>query len=453
MKVIYVNPQNNFNTITLPLVVKNLTFNRKAIFIPLNLCVCASVTPPDWDVRIVDECVEKIDFDEEADVVGVTAMTSTAPRAYAVADEFKRRGRTVVMGGVHPSALPDEALKHADSVCIGEAEGTLPRFFKDYADGAVQPTYRASDLPEPAKMAAPRRDLVDRKNYLVYNAIQATRGCPHSCIYCTTYSIFGKRYRHRPIEDIIDEIRACRGKLFIFTDDNVVGDFRWARQLFKALIPLRIKWGGQSTILLAKNEELLKLAAQSGCIGLILGLETTSQDSLTEAHKDYIKTEDYLRLIKRFQKHGIGVWGSFMFGFDSDSRQTCLDTMTFARKAKLGMSCYPILTPYPGTPLFDKLKSEGRLLTENWEKYNAASVVFRPRRMEIEELRLAQMAAFGEFFSLRSMFSRLGVLPFKKLSWLSNSAIAFALRMYYRRKRRRLPKMQDLRNYGRRRAK
>ena len=448
MKVTYVNPQSDLNTITLPGVVKNLTWNRKAIFTPLNLCICAAVTPPDWEVRIVDECVEKINFNEKPDVVGISAMTCTAPRAYAIADEFRKKGVTVVMGGIHPSALPEEALGHSDCVCIGEAEGTLPRFFEDYMSRDVKKIYRASDLAEPAGIAAPRRELIDKKNYLISNAIQTTRGCPHSCTFCTTYSIFGKRHRQRPVEDIVHEMKSTGGRFFIFADDNVVGNFRWAKELFKALIPLKINWGGQCTILMGKDAELLRLASQSGCKGVILGLETTSQESLSEGHKDYIRTDEYLKLIRRFQKHGISIWGSFLFGFDSDTRQTCLDTINFARRAKLSMSCYPILTPYPGTPLYDMLKSEGRLLTEDWAKYNGATVTFKPKRMQVEELRLAQMAAFGEFFSPRSMFTRLGILPFKKYSWLSNIAIAYALRIYYRRRRRRLPKAQDLRGFA-----
>jgi len=447
MKVIYVNPQSDLNTITLPDVVKTLTWNRKAIFIPLNLCICAAVTPADWQVKIVDECVEKIDFNEKGDVVGISAMTCTAPRAYAIADEFRKRAVTVVMGGIHPSALPEEALKHSDSVCVGEAEGTLPRFFADYVRGNVKRIYRASDLAEPAEIAAPRRDLVDKKNYLINNAIQTTRGCPHSCTFCTTYSIFGKRHRQRPVDDIIREMQSTGGRFFIFADDNVVGNFRWAKELFKALIPLKINWGGQCTILMGKDEQMLKLAARSGCKGVILGLETTSQESLSEGHKDYIRTDEYLKLIRRFQKHGISIWGSFLFGFDSDTRRTCLDTINFARRAKLSMSCYPILTPYPGTPIYDMLKSERRLLTEDWGKFNGSTVTFKPKKMEVEELRLAQMAAFGEFFSPRSMFTRLGILPFKKYAWLSNIAIAFALRMYYHRHKRRLPRAQDLRTF------
>ncbi|NOZ19512.1 MAG: B12-binding domain-containing radical SAM protein [Planctomycetes bacterium] len=444
MKTLYINPRSSLNTIVLPEVMRDVTLGRrKAIFAPLNLCICAAVTPKNYDIEIVDECVRPVDFEAKADVVGITSMTCTARRAYWIADEFRKRGAKVVMGGIHPSALPDEAALHADSVCVGEAEATLPRFFRDLESNGLQKIYRADDAGN-VPIATPRRDVISKEEYLVANPVQISRGCPHRCRFCTTYAIFGRRYRTRPIEDIVAEMKSTGGRFFIFADDNLIGDAPWAKEFFRALIPLGIQWAGQSTILMAKDDELLHLAKRSGCRGLILGLESTSQDALDEGSKRYAKAKDYLRAIRKFQSHAIGIWGSFLFGFDSDTPKTCAESVLFAERAKLVMSCYPILTPYPGTPLYAQFKSEGRLLTEDWSKYNGSTVVFEPKQMSAETLRQLQLAAFGRFFSPLSILRRLGFLPFKKYSWIANSASCLGLRAYFWRKGRRIPTLANV---------
>ena len=444
VRVLFVNPRNAFNTLFLPEVVRDFTMGRrKAIFTPLNLCICAAVTPKDCQVEIMDECVRPLDFEVKADVVGITAMTCTAPRAYWIADEFRKRGAKVVLGGIHPSALPEEAARHADSVCVGEAEATLPRFFQDLKNGGPKEIYRADEAGN-VPIATPRRDLIAKEDYLVANPIQISRGCPHGCTFCTTYAIFGRRHRTRPVPEIIEEMRSTGGRLFIFSDDNVIGNVEWAKEFFNALIPLNIQWAGQSTILIARNDELMRLAKRSGCRGLILGLESTSEESLMEGNKRYAHAKDYLRAIRKIQSHDIGIWGSFLFGFDNDTPQSCARSVIFAEKARLVMSSYPILTPYPGTSLYERLKAEGRLLTEDWSKYNGATVVFEPKRMSAETLRNLQMAAFGRFFSIPSIIKRLGFLPFKKYSWITNSAICFTMHAYYWRKRRQIPDLAEL---------
>lgn len=444
MKIRFINPKSPLTTITLPDVIKKMTLGRKALFMPVNLAICAAVTPPGCSVEIVDESTLDGYHQPRADVdlVGIGAMTTQARRAYALADAYRALGVKVVIGGIHASALPGEALLHADYVCRGDAESTLPHLLDDLlAHRPTRPIYDRRDFPE-APIATPRKDLLNPRDYLVYNPIQTTRGCPHDCSFCTTPAIFGRAYRQRAISSIIDEIRAAmdRGsRTFIFADDNFAGNHKWALELCAALEPLKIKWASQCDILISNNEKLLAAMRRSGCLGLILGLESPSQTTLNEARKNYVQADSYLDRIRRIQAHRISLWGAFIFGFDNDTWDSCRQTIRFAHRAGLVMSCYSILTPYPGTAIFDEFKRSGRLLTEDWDKYNGASVVYQPHGMSIDQLRQAQMAAYCDFYSLRSAFARLKLLPFKKNSWLANLAIYRGLRYYYHKKSRPIP--------------
>ena len=441
-----INPNSPLTTITLPDVIGKMTLGRRALFMPVNLAICAAAAPPGWQVEIVDECVREGGHVPRGDVevVGIGAMTTQAPRGYALADAYRKLGVKVIMGGIHPSVLPQEALEHSDAVCVGDAEGTFPEVLNDIAAGREwRGIYDWRDFPE-APIATPRKELLNPKDYLVYNPIQTTRGCPHDCTFCTTPAVFGRKFRQRSIESIVEEIKEAQergGNFFIFSDDNFAGNHRWARQLCEQLKPLRIKWASQCDILISNNDKLLAAMRASGCQGLILGLESSNPATLTEARKDYVKAESYLARIKKIQAQGISLWGSFIFGFDNDTWETCRATVGFARRAGLVMSCYPILTPYPGTAVFEEYKKQGRLLTEDWQKYNGSTVVFQPKRMTVEQLRYAQMAAFCDFYRPGSALARLKLWPIKKYSWLANMAIYWGLYYYYQRhkKGRRLP--------------
>ena len=449
-KLRLINPNSPLTTITLPDVIGKMTLGRRALFMPVNLAICAAVAPPEYQVEIVDECVLDQPHQPRADVdiVGIGAMTTQAKRAYALADAYRAMGITVVLGGIHPSALPEEALKHGDAVCCGDAEGTLPHALTDFAaDRPLRGIYDWRDFPS-APIATPRKDLLNPRDYLVYNPIQTTRGCPHTCSFCTTPAIFGRQFRQRSIASIVDEIKAAQetgSHFFIFSDDNFAGNHRWALELCDALTPLKIKWASQCDILISNSDKLLAAMRRSGCQGLILGLESPNPETLTEAHKHYVSAESYLGRIRKIQAHDISLWGSFIFGFDNDDWRSCRAAVRFAHRAGLVMSCYPILTPYPGTAIFDEYKKQGRLLTEDWDKYNGATVVFQPRRMNPEQLRRAQMAAFCDFYRPRSAFARLKILPFKKNSWLANLAIYWGLYYYYLRHKHKnaLPTFTD----------
>ena len=452
-----INPRSPLTTIAMPDLIARMTFSRRVLFMPLNLAICAAVVPDGWDVEIIDENVSDnphLPSSEGIDAVGIGAMTTQATRAYALADEYRKLGVPVIMGGIHPSAMPDEALNHASIVCRGDAESTLPHALNDLAEGTTRSIYDWSDS-DPAPIATPRKDLLNPADYLVFNPIQTTRGCPHNCRFCTTPSIFGRKFRQRDIGDIVAEIRQARdefnSRVFIFSDDNVAGNQKWAMELFEAITPLGIKWASQCDILIARNDKLLKAMRNSGCLGVILGLESPSASTLQQAGKRFASAERYMRDIRRIQARRISIWGSFIFGFDSDSWRECMTAVRFARNAKLCMSCYPILTPYPGTEIFDQYRDEGRLLTTDWECYNGATVVFQPKRMSVEELRHAQMAAFNEFYSIPSAFARLGILPLKTNSWMANIAINMGLQYYYSRKGRPKPYFRDFRVWDSRR--
>jgi len=448
-KLRLINPNSPLTTITLPDVISKMTMGRRGLFMPLNLAICAAVTPADWEVEIVDECIVTAPHQAkpDVDVVGIGAMTTQAKRAYAIADAYRRLGVKVILGGIHPSALPQEALMHGDVVCLGDAESTLPHVLRDFTAGRPLKTiYNWRDYPE-APIATPRKDLLDPKDYLVFNPIQTTRGCPHNCTFCTTPAIFGRKFRQRSIDSIIAEIKAAQERgshFFIFSDDNFAGSQRWAMELCQAMMPLKIKWASQCDILISNNDALMAAMRASGCQGLILGLESPNPNTLTEARKRFVEADSYLWRIKKIQKHRISLWGSFIFGFDNDDWRRCRETVRFAEKAGLVMSCYPILTPYPGTALFEEFQNQGRLLTQDWDKYNGASVVFEPKQMTREELSKAQMAAFCDFYRPRSALSRLKLWPIKKASWLANIAIYWGLFYYYHRyKHKKLPSFRD----------
>jgi len=431
-----INPRNPLSGLVRNDVARRLTLGRQAIFMPLGLMVAAAVVPRSWQVEIVDECIRDVPISKDVDLVGITAMTCQAPRAYEIADAYRRLGVPVILGGIHPSCLPQEALQHASAVAVGEAEGTLPRMLEDFAAGRLAGLYRAQGEVE---IAAPRRDLLNPGDYFVNNAVQVSRGCPLRCRFCTTAAIYGGRYQVRPIEAILQEIRDLGARRVVFADDNVVGNFRWAKEFLKELRKLAIQWTGQATLAIAREEGMLALLKASGCAGLILGLESPHPESLAEAGKTICRAEEYLPLIRRVQAAGIGTWGSFLLGFDADTVETLEAAVRFARQARLDISCFPILTPYPGTPLFQEQEAAGRILTRDWTKYNGATVVFQPKRMSAQALANCQLAAFREFYSWSSMWQRLGLWPFKRWAWLINVSINQGFRYYFRRQGKRMP--------------
>jgi radical SAM superfamily enzyme YgiQ (UPF0313 family) len=368
-------------------------------FSQLTLHVLAALTPPDVDITAVDEDIADIDWSRDYDLVGITCMTGTAHRAYQLADLFRLRGSKVVLGGIHPTVLPDEAIRHADAVVIGEAEGSWGRVVEDVRRGALQRFYRAP-YPDLAQWPLPRRDLGIDKT--IFNAVglETTRGCPYACEFCSVTDFYGRTIRHRPVSMVAEDVKRSGSRYFMITDDNVTGHPGYSKALFTALRPLGVTWAGQSSVKLAKDRALLKLAQQSGCLALFFGLETVStagMRSLNKAYNSVAETEEAIRII---QDHGIAFHPSIVLGLDTDTRACFDQTLEFLDRNHLPTVTLNVLTPYPGTRLYERFKAEGRLISQDWYYYNHQSVVFRPKHMTPEQLQEGYSYVWQEFYSL-----------------------------------------------------
>lgn len=375
----------------------------------LSTSLLAGLTPPQHQVRIIDESISKIDFSQEIDLVAITAITPLAPRGYEIADQFRQRGKKVVMGGIHASWLPEEAKGHADSVVIGEADELWADLVHDAEQGTLKPFYRQGEKTDLSRLPMPRRDLLSRKGYLFHNLIQTTRGCPYDCEFCSVTAFHGKSYRMRPIPEIEKEIRSlAHSRAYVFfVDDNIVGNLSYARDLLAMLSRYRLRWISQGPIHLAENEEIVSLMSKAGCHGLFIGFESLREANLGMMGKKMNQVEKYEKGIRRLHDSGIGVYGSFVFGYDYDDGSVFDEFLEFAERTRLDGAFLPILTPFPGTRIHQRLKQEGRLLTEDWSKYDMATVVYRPRRMTVEALQEGFWRVNRSFYSMPSMLKRI----------------------------------------------
>jgi len=431
VKIELINPNNPTNAANIPFLQKGLLkWNAKAYSPPLNLCMVAAYTPRDVEVSITDECVKPIDSEKDVDLVGLTAYTNTAPRAYEIADAFRQRGVPVVVGGVHASNLPEEALEHSDAVVVGEAEGTWQHLIRDFSHGRLEKIYQNNQLVSLEGLPMPRRDLLLRDNYVTVNTVQTTRGCPHNCSFCSVTRFNGKTYRFRPIHEVIREIEGLPSRNVFIIDDNIFSNRERTRNLFEALTPLRIRWGSQCTISIAHDPEILELAARSGCVGLAIGLESFCKESLQGAHKRFNDPEHFYRDIETIKSYGILIWGSFVLGFDEDDEESLDNTIQMAKASRLDFACFNFLTPLPGTMVYDKFVREGRLASRNWANYNMANLVFRPLRVTSKVLEKMVRKAWLEFYSIRAVVNRLGLSMGKVrfFIWLLNLALCFYTR-------------------------
>ena len=410
------------------------------MFSTSGLQLLAALTPKRHNIKVVDETIgEKVDYDYPADLVGITAMTTQSSRAYAIADEFRRRGTTVVMGGFHPSVRPEEALSHCDAVCVGEGELVWGRMLADAENNTLQPVYKADRLVDFSEVPWPDRSVVRDKRGMLKNFIQTSRGCPFHCKFCTVVKFFGDTYRTRPVDDIVSEIKSLKesGQLkwnfVFFSDDNISGDPEYAKKLFAALIPLKIRWGSQCSINIAKDEELLRLARQSGCKALAIGLESISDKSLASANKSIIKPRDYKNAIALIHKHKIAVFGLFIFGFDSDDESVFDNTLAFIHENHLEYAMFSVLTPLPGAGFYDEFKREGRLLHEDWAKYDLQTAVFKPKNMSAETLQLGRYDSAKKIHTYSSIFHRV-------LGAKTNIVFPLLFNLSLRRLYKRLPR-------------
>jgi len=360
----------------------------------LGLLRVAAATPPEWTVSILDEKVEPIDFARPADLVGITGMTPAICRAYEIADAFRARGVPVVMGGIHVSMMPEEALRHCDAVLIGEAEGLWPRLLADLRQGRMQRTYQREGFPPLTHLGSPDWSLYDGKRYLPFHCVESSRGCPHGCEFCSVTKYFGGSYRTRPPAEVVEEVRGLRPfegrftlkNVVFFVDDNIAGRRTHARELLARLVPFKLKWLGQASTAIAQDEELLGLCRKSGCMGLLVGFETLSREKLRAVGKGFTSPDAYLDVIRKIHDHGVGISGAFVFGLDGDDEGVFDRTYEFVQKAKLESPYFSILTPYPGTRLHARLAGEGRIIDHDWSNYNTNTVVYRPEGLTPQQL-------------------------------------------------------------------
>jgi radical SAM superfamily enzyme YgiQ (UPF0313 family) len=379
---------------------------RRAGFPPLALPVLAAITPPGVEVRLIDENVEPIDPTEETDLAAISSSTGTAEHAYEVADAYRALGVPVVMGGPHPTALPDEALEHADSVVVGEAEDVWAQVVEDARAGRLRPVYRAEALCDLSALPLPKRDLLKGDAYLFPGTVETGRGCPQGCKFCSVSRVFGRGRRLRPIRDVVAEIEQIDSDLIIFMDDNILAPVGRAKELLREIAPLRRKWGGQCWLPPLADDELLDLARKSGCVALFVGFESISEAVLKGANKTSNSPARYKELVRKSQDHGVGILGSFVFGFDEDDKTVLKRTVDFAVGARLDVAQFSILTPYPGTTSFDELHSQGRIFDHNWSNYTMSHAVFHPKQMSAEELKEGHDWAESSFYSIMSIARR-----------------------------------------------
>ncbi|MBF0299113.1 MAG: B12-binding domain-containing radical SAM protein [Oligoflexia bacterium] len=397
---------------------------------PLTMTTLAALTPDDINanIRIIDESVEKVDFEKitNVDLVGISAMTGTSIRAYQIAKIFRNKSIPVVLGGVHVSINPEEAEQHADVIVTGFAEKSWPKLLGDFKNGQMKKRYDQDCVIDLVGLPIPRRDLQKKFAYMSPNTVSFTRGCSNTCAFCTV-PIFYKGYYKRPIEEVIREIHTIKSNRFVVDDVNLLEDREYSLKLLKALAPLKKIWGGLATIKIVQDKEMMYWLEKSGCRYLLVGFETFSDDSLNAITKTFNKSSNYKEAMKIFHDHGVMIQGCFIFGFDTDDKFIFEKTVERVNEIKVDIPRYAIYTPYPGTPLFKELWEQKRILTTNWSLYDTQHVVFQPKLMTPGELYQGFRMAYRETFTIKSILDR--TLP--SLSLGSRFPIAFLGNLAY----------------------
>jgi radical SAM superfamily enzyme YgiQ (UPF0313 family) len=375
-------------------------------------------------------------------------MTSTAFEAYRIADTYreKRPDVKVLLGGIHASMLPEEAIRHADCVVIGESEGLWPEIIEDCRNGSLKPFYRCNELPDLSRMNPPKRELLEGKSLYSLDAVQTSRGCPYRCRFCSVHLFSGGKYRTRPVDDVIDDIRRIKGRYMLFLDDNPTGNVRYAKELVRKMVGLNKKWFTQAHITIADDEELLRLAKRAGLTIVGVGFESIIRESLEATAKPHVSLRKYRENIRKIQQHGIIVLGSFIFGFDGDDEDVFQRTIRFAQECKIDLASFHILTPYPGTALYKQLEQEGRLIeSKGWDQYTTRHAVFKPMGMgqSPDNLERGFHRAYREFYSLPSVLKRL------KLNRHLALYLTVSLLLYYAtHKDERLTEKKEAKGWG-----
>jgi len=380
----------------------------------LAIPTLVSLTPSEHEIRVFDENIEEVDYDWDADLVGISVRTMFAKRAYNISEAYRKRGVKTVLGGIHPSLCTGEALRYCDSVVVGEAEDVWRTLLRDAQAGRLKSVYRADKFADLTSFPMPVRSVLSTERYLS-DIVQTTKGCPFDCEFCSVHAFDGQRIRNKTVEQLIQEVKEIKRRgarykkknAIFFADDNIIANKKFAREFFLALKPYNINWMCQASIDISKEDELLRLMRESGCGGILIGFESISEDNLARMHKAVNRRYDYVEVVKKIQSYGIFVHGSFIVGYDFDSESTFDGLIGFIKECNLLMPIINILTPFPGTRLFKRLEEAGRILHKDWSKYDTQHVVFSPSSMTAEELLEGYKRIIREVYSFDSIFKRL----------------------------------------------
>lgn len=403
MKIVLIMPHGDIHR-------KGGIFNKALRYAPLTLTTLAAEVPTELnaEIELIDEGVQDLEPEKvEADIVGMTCITGTSYRAYDISARLQQRGIPVVLGGVHPTLVPDEAQQHANAIVTGYAEESWPQLLRDFVRGEMKPRYVQAKDMKLQSVPEPRRDLLDSTKYVTMNTVQAVRGCPWRCSFCVV-PVAWPMYLHRPIPEVIREIERLDGKEFLFLDLSPIEDPVYIKQLYRELIPLRKRWGGLATMNITRDDEMLSLAAKSGCRGLLLGIESVSPESIRRIGKKRLNdTTSYIKGIKKLHDHGVAINGCFVLGLDGDDESVFERTVEFVDRAAIDLPRFAVATPFPNTALYHKFKSEGRLLHEQWPLYDVQHVVFQPALMSPERLEEGLHWTWEKAYRLPSIIKRL----------------------------------------------
>lgn len=384
-------------------------FKQSLRYMPLTFPTLASLIPE--DVQAILEChdegIDEIPASLDADLVGMTVLTGTAPRAYELAARFRAAGQTVVLGGPHVTLAPDEAARHADAIVVGYAEDTWPQLLRDYRDGRLMPRYTQSPTLDLAGRPLPQRSILPRWKYLTPHVFEATRACKHGCEFCVAPSAWGRKQLQRPVADIVADMRAMKTRRAIFVDLNLISDRHYATELFQAIKPLGIEWYGLATTKLCDDIPLLDLAAESGCRGLLMGLESIRPQNLRDLRKGFNRPDDYRTVVQRLHERRISLQGCFVFGLDHDTPDIFQQTAEMAVDLGIDLPRFAVATPFPATPLYQRLEAENRIIDRDWSHYDGQHVVFEPKRMSARDLEQGLVQAWRYAYSWRGIARRL----------------------------------------------
>ncbi len=403
MKILLLNPRD------LTYKTGQGAFARSVSYPALTLTRLAALVPPELGaaVAILDEGVDDQPVDFAVDVLAISVVTATSRRAYAIADEARARGVHVVLGGFHVTWNADEAALHGDTVILGQADDTWPRFLRDFVRGEPHARYDQDGVPDLANRAWPRRDLLKKGAYMRnVVSIEATRGCPNRCGFCVVSQHAGHRLITRPVHDVIDEMRSTDARAFVFLDPNFHADRAYAHELMAAMVDLKIRWACLSTVDVGLDDQTLDLMRRSGCLGALVGFESVCPASLIETGKGHNRIATYLDAVRGFKEHRVSVLGCFIFGFDGDTREVFDETVDFVCKSRMELARYAVLTPFPGTALYRELDAQGRIIEKNPDLYDFQHVVLRPKGMTPKELQQGLVHAWKSTYRLRNVMRR-----------------------------------------------